>query len=276
MHSQDAVFLGVLVHLRLVSFNIHHGEGVRGDSALEAQAKLLRDLDSDVAFLQEVDVGVVRSDRVNQAAFLAERSGLSFHVFGKNMDLGGGAYGNAILSRFKLTWGAHYVIPAVDPHVPRLFEGNGQYYLPEPRGILRADARIDGVRHCLLCAHFGFLRQELKEGVDAVLALLRRTNMPVLLGSDMNTMDRNAPELFRLREEMVDCASALSQEGVATYPSDDPVERLDYVLVRGPYRVTTLDVVPSLSSDHRPVVAELELLPQEVAAPAGKVEKGAV
>ena len=254
------------MRLRLVSFNIHHGEGAGGDHSLEAQARLLRELEADIAFLQEVDSGTARSGRLDQAAFLAERSGLPFHVFGKNMDMDGGDYGNAILSRFELTWGAHYVIPAHEPYLPRLFERTGEYYLPEPRGLLRAETRIGGASCTLLNGHFGFLKSELTEGVDAVLALLKRMDRPVLFGADMNTLDSNAPELVRLSESMIDCAAAMNQQAVATYPSDDPVERLDYLLARGTFSVVRFDVVPTRTSDHRPVVADIET---EVDSPSG-------
>lgn len=254
------------MRLRLVSFNIHHGEGAGGENTLRAQAELLRDLNADVVFLQEVDSCTRRSGGIDQTSFLARDSAFRYHVFGKNMDMDGGDYGNAILSRFELTWGAHYVIPAHEPHLPRLFEKTGALYPLEPRGILRAEARIDGTKYTLLSAHFGFLQSELREGVDAVVSLARRVNGPVLMGSDMNTMDQNAPELARLREVVVDCAAALHQESIATFPADNPMERLDYILVRGPFRTLECQVVATRTSDHRPIVVDIES--QELEVPA--------
>ena len=54
--------------LRVLSYNIHHGEGTDGKLDLKRIAKLIRDSKADLVALQEVDKKVSRSQGVDQAA----------------------------------------------------------------------------------------------------------------------------------------------------------------------------------------------------------------
>jgi len=85
--------------LRVLTYNIHHGEGTDGKPDLPRVAGVLKAARPDVVLLQEVDRNTTRTGRVDQAAELARLTGLHAE-FGKAIDLQGGRYGQAILSRF--------------------------------------------------------------------------------------------------------------------------------------------------------------------------------
>jgi len=80
--------------LRVLSYNIHHGEGTDGKLDLVRIAKIIRQVDPDVVTLQEVDRNVRRSESVDQPAQLAELTDMQVR-FGANIELQGGQYGNA-------------------------------------------------------------------------------------------------------------------------------------------------------------------------------------
>jgi endonuclease/exonuclease/phosphatase family metal-dependent hydrolase len=68
----------------------------------------------------------------------------------------------------------------------------------------------------------------------------------------------NAPELQPLLHRLRDTWRDTSDAGY-TYPADNPVKRIDYVLVTDAFRIRSARVVATLASDHRPVVADLTL-----------------
>src|SRR4030095_13030808 len=85
--------------LRLVTYNIHHGEGNDGSIDLPRLAHVTQSLHPDLVALQEVDIKTARTGQVDQAAELARLTGMHY-VFGKAIDFDGGQYGNVVLSRY--------------------------------------------------------------------------------------------------------------------------------------------------------------------------------
>ena len=84
--------------LRVLTYNIHHGEAMDRQFDYERLAKVINDLSPDIVALQEVDRGTKRASGVDQAALLGKLCKMH-HVFGQAMPYQGGQYGEAILSR---------------------------------------------------------------------------------------------------------------------------------------------------------------------------------
>jgi len=61
---------------RMMTFNIHHGEGVDGRIDLERIAAVIRDERADIVALQEVDKGVERTARRDLAEELSKLTGM--------------------------------------------------------------------------------------------------------------------------------------------------------------------------------------------------------
>src|SRR5690625_7572648 len=86
-----------------MSYNIHHGRGLDDVVDLERIAEVIVESGAVIVALQEVDVGVERSGKVDIAAELARLTGLEHYVFGKNLDHEGGHYGVAVISGYPIT-----------------------------------------------------------------------------------------------------------------------------------------------------------------------------
>ena len=85
--------------VKFASYNIYHGGN---NSDLKKIAANIKDNGIDVVGLQEVDNGVKRSGKVNQAQKLSQLTGLNYYAFFKAISLDGGSYGLAILSRYPI------------------------------------------------------------------------------------------------------------------------------------------------------------------------------
>jgi len=78
--------------VRVLTYNIHHGEGMDGFFDLPRLARIIEATGADLVALQEVDQGTQRSSGVNELTELARLT--RFHpAFGKAMDFQGGGYG---------------------------------------------------------------------------------------------------------------------------------------------------------------------------------------
>lgn len=77
------------IPLRVLSYNIHHGEGVDGKFDLERIAKVIQSVNPDLVALQEVDRNTTRASDVDQAQELAELTGMHM-AYGKALDYQGG------------------------------------------------------------------------------------------------------------------------------------------------------------------------------------------
>ena len=71
--------------VRVLTYNIRHGQGMDGRVDLSRVADVIRRLEPDVVALQEVDQATTRAGGVDQAAELGRLTGLH-SAFGKAMD----------------------------------------------------------------------------------------------------------------------------------------------------------------------------------------------
>jgi endonuclease/exonuclease/phosphatase family metal-dependent hydrolase len=106
------------VTVRVLTYNIHHGEGRDGRLDLVRTADVIRSANPDLVALQEVDRGTTRTERIDELAELARLLGMHAQ-FGKAMDYAGGEYGVAILSRWPIASADNQPLPHPGEHEPR-------------------------------------------------------------------------------------------------------------------------------------------------------------
>lgn len=246
--------------LRVLTYNLHHGEGLDKKIDLERIAKLIRESKADLVALQEVDRNVKRSGGVDQPAKLAELTGMKA-VFEKNIDLQGGQYGNAVLSRLPVQKHENH-------HLPLLSK--------EQRGLLEVLVTI-GPRKLIFCAtHFN--EKPDSEEQKASVAMLKdfvekRAGTPMILGGDFNATPktRTVTDLSRFLMS----AMPADSKDLFTFPADKPDRLIDYVFYtpKTGLRCTEARVLPEpVASDHRPVLAVFEFL-SSVSLPSETSEK---
>ena len=87
--------------VRVLTYNIFHGENMNGGSNLKRVAAIIDSLRIDIVALQEVDKNTNRANGLDLIAELETLTDMN-GIFGKAMDYDDGEYGEGILSRYPL------------------------------------------------------------------------------------------------------------------------------------------------------------------------------
>ncbi|MBM3833455.1 MAG: endonuclease [Verrucomicrobia bacterium] len=233
--------------VRVLTYNIHHAEGTDGRFDYDRLAKIIRSVNPDLVALQEVDQKTQRASGVDQAAELAKLTGLHA-TFGKTIDYSGGAYGNAILSRWPPLEIKNHPLPSTAGH--------------EPRAALAIRARVDGRGEPLWFAatHLDHTRDESERLAQAVKLnelFANEPAEPIILAGDLNAV----PESNVMRNLLSQWNDASAASPQPTIPSGNPRSRIDYILFRpadGWRIVETRVLEEPVASDHRPLLVLLE------------------
>ncbi len=234
--------------LRVMTYNIHHGEGLDGKVDLLRIAELIRDEKADIVALQEVDRGVARTAKRDLPAELAALTGMTA-VFANNYHFQGGEYGNAILSRFPVRrWtNTHY----------RMLIPN------EQRGILQAILDVGGREVVFMNTHIDYRRDDKERwaNLDEIEGLAAQyAGTPVLLCGDFNSVPTSRI-IQRLTNTFDDTWAKVGEGEGLTIPANKPTKRIDYLWVTkdGPIKPLKSWVPVTEASDHRPVMAEFRM-----------------
>lgn len=238
--------------LTVATFNIHHGADPDENLSLSRIADVINDMSADIIGLQEVDRHWSgRSDWADQPAELADL--LDMHVvYGANLDRDPPApgeprrqYGTAILSRYPILDWSNTPLPNLGG---------------EQRGLLEALINVDGVPVRVLNTHLQHnSAAERAAQTEAIAQRIDELDEPVILLGDLNARPGTA-EMRPLETRLDDAWLAGDGAGDGfTYSSENPYQRIDYVMVSRDITVDQVDVVQTMASDHLPVAAEVVL-----------------
>lgn len=242
--------------LRLFCFNIHAGNSqntfreylTRGwrhflpdtgkHKNLSELARLLTEVD--IAALQEVDGGSLRSGFMNQAAYLAEVSAFPYWWQQRNRRIGRIAEsGNCLFSRAQPSLVEDHPLPGRIPG----------------RGALMAVYSEGRESLAIAIAHLSLGAQARGRQFDFLHELLSPYRHTVLMG-DFNCQPNN-PSFRRFLER-----AGLAIPGplaLPTYPSWQPERAIDHILVSHDIHVCRYEAPLLQLSDHLPVAVDIQL-----------------
>jgi len=236
--------------LKVMAYNIHHCNPPSQPDLIdvEAIAKVIRNESPDLVALQEVDVHTRRSGKdLHQAKALAELTDMHYY-FRKAIDYEGGEYGIAVLSRFPIEDTLGFALPMA----PGLNA--------EPRAVAAVKVKLsDGQMLIVASTHLDLATQHRSLQAQKIVESFTKDNYPVIVAGDFNDVVGSEPI------EIMDQAfrrTCVGDNCPGTIPVTTPNRIIDYVFYRpsSAMRVTEHRVVAeTYASDHRPVVAVLQL-----------------
>lgn len=231
--------------MKVMSFNTQHCLNfIERKIDFQIMANAILQCDADIVGLQEMRNKGYDPDYENQVQILSELTGMKYHYFAQAIAFGDkNPYGNGFLSKYPIL--ETKTIPI--PNVPGTHWWDGH----EPRCILKVKL-AGGIT--VLVSHFGLFDEERQNAVQAVIANLEKEKC-ILMG-DFNARPDD-PVLNPIRARMKDTAEMFSAPRMS-YPSDAPVQKIDYIFVSPDMNVLNADIPAIVASDHRPHLAEVE------------------
>ncbi len=229
--------------IRVMTYNVHSGFNPKGKLDIEAIAQVIEKNNPDVVALQEVSRGWLINGRLDMLGWLSQRLRMS-HVFGATADI---FWGNAILSRYPIMAYSRHDLPPKG--------------LPIPCGFMVALIDL-GKNEKLKVINTQFhhikndsdIRQLQSKAILDFLAGIG-SNRTVMLGNlNAGPKDLELRMLLQARI-LVDAAERMNPRLTYTFPSDNPHQRLDYILTSPDLIAEDIRVPASIVSTHLPVVA---------------------
>ena len=230
--------------MKIMTFNTQHCLNyVERKIDFDIMAKAILSVNADIVGLNEMrDQG--RSENYKaQTSILSNLTGLKYNYFAKAIEFKDGPYGNGFISKIPIVKAETIIIPDPNPRT------GDRYY--ETRAVLKAELE-NGLT--VLVTHFGLNKDEQESAVKTVLENLKSEKC-ILMG-DFNVLPSD-PILIPIRERMKD-ASDYVGEAKLSFPSINPVEKIDYIFVSKDIEIISADIPDIVASDHRPHIAEIK------------------
>ena len=233
--------------LRILSYNIHHAEGVDGKLDVPRIAQVILSVDPDLVALQEVDKNTIRTGKVNQDIELSRLTKMN-SVFGSNITFQGGQYGNAILSKFPIIKNKNFLLPNVDSG--------------EQRGLLQSQIQISNKENVLFFStHLDHRRSDTErlasaKAINQIMSLDNKS--PAILAGDFNDVP-DSPTLKELGKVWL----RTNKKILRTIPASKPSRQIDYIFVQPKERWKIIEsqvLDEDIASDHRAIFSIIELI----------------
>ncbi len=240
----------------VMTYNIHEAFDVNNRLDLNGILTTITQSDPDIIVLQEVDTGVIMSGTTDQAKWLAQRLNMFLapvtsadHIWQSDV----------ILSKYPILHYEEIILQSPS----------------EDDTLLRADIEIAAQQISVYAVHFSaFSSADRRIQADVAIPYVSANGSTIKIwAGDFNVdayttdpVDQGIyADITAFLNDSFDVA--LSQTGNLTWPSTGPYQRIDYVFVTPTITVLSHTVPTSLSSDHLPVVTQLQI----PVAPYGQV-----
>lgn len=239
----------ILASVKVMTYNIHHCNppSTPGVIDIDAIVRVIRAENPDLVALQEVDVNTERSGPYDQAAEIAQKLGM-YHFFGKAIDYQGGAYGVAILSKYRLYATTMQRLPMETGGEARVM-AVASLKLPDSTAIRFATTHLDAQSDPA-----NRIAQ-----MERIVGIAEDELLPFIIGGDFNA-EPGSDEIDLLDAHFERTCRLCAP----TIPATNPARAIDFIAFHHPenkFEAATHNVVDERSaSDHRPVTAVIDLL----------------
>ena len=239
--------------LRVATYNVHGCVGMDRRRSEARIAEVIAQLSVDIIGLQELDLSRRRSAGVDQTGMIAEQLGWHsyFHPAMRRDDE---HYGNAVLSRYPLTFRRAVELPGTAP-----------FFCRENRAAIEMNVETNlGTVH-IINTHLGLgwrerlLQAQLFTSAEWHAAIAG--DAPLILLGDFNSLPGSRPHRA-LTQSLRDARELVqATRPIRTFPTWFPALAVDHIFLNAALQPLSLTVyrstVARIASDHFPLVAEL-------------------
>jgi endonuclease/exonuclease/phosphatase family metal-dependent hydrolase len=245
-------------NIRTMTYNIHSCVNMDGKVRPDRVAGVIDELSPDIVALQEVDAGIPRTHRQDQARVLGKMLDMDYMFF-PVVTNGNQKYGLAMLSRLPIQKVRVGWLPTLYSRLKLNLQ---------KRGVIWANLETSSGPVHFFNTHLSMFKLERRKqikalvGEDWLMALPK--DEPVIFCGDLNAGPLS-PVYRRLSRYLIDAQknSMHSKRSHPTFPSRRPLLRIDHIFKSKHFR-TLNTIVPinensRLASDHLPLCADLQI-----------------
>lgn len=232
----------------VLTYNVHGCIGTDRRLDIARIAEVIIESRADIVLLQELDVGRIRTGRVDQAAEIAACLGMRPH-FHPALQLNDEQYGDAILT----------ALPS------RLIHAAALPSVGEPRGAIWVEVVVCGHPVQVVNTHLGLGRKERMLQTNHLLGKdwlghAAQSDRPRIFGGDLNAIPFSA--VFKTLNTSLH--TGRKPDGLRpTFPSRFPLLRLDHLFCDHGVDLLDLSVLSTplarVASDHLPLLGTFRL-----------------
>lgn len=193
----------------------------------------------DIVALQEVDAGSLRSQFINQIAFLADKAGFPHYHQQQNRNVAGlAAHSNGILCKFASSHAIHHKLPGRIPG----------------RGALQVTFGTGNNQILVLSVHLSLSHRARCQQLKYIADLLKDTPYFVIMG-DMNCTTCKVSIEF----EKLGLKVQSDKQVNPTFPRWKPKHSFDQIWASNSLNIIRSEVLNLGVSDHLPISMEIEI-----------------
>lgn len=234
--------------IKVLSFNILHGATMKGDFDLDVLAKVIHDANPDFVAMQEVDYKTNRAKKYDLATELGYRTKMA-SIFARAMQYDSGEYGEGVLSKHTFLQTRNVALP----------------YLPkdEPRAAIEVTTILPSKDTiAFIGTHLDHLEDDTNRIMQAkkINSTFLSNGYPTILVGDLNA-EPDSQTIKILEQKWTGAYDKKNLE--PTYPSDNPLIKIDYVMFYPKNRWKVLEtkvIQDTIASDHCAYLVTLQLL----------------
>jgi endonuclease/exonuclease/phosphatase family metal-dependent hydrolase len=237
--------------LKLMQYNIRHGEGTDGVVDLQRIADVIRNSGAHVVVLNEVDRHYdARSNYEDQLVWLANELGMYYEFQKTTWKAATPASGNkprefghGILSKYPITrsYTESWIYAAYTTH-----------YM----GLLKARVSVNANPLYVYVTNLGSTAAERLSQAQEAMSLINPANhtWKVFAGTFADT-----PGSAPVNTVLTGFADVFSGQTAYTVPANAPASRVDYIFTKSTVAAGNEAVISSLASTHLPIVCDIEM-----------------
>ncbi len=237
------------------SYNIYHGEDKAFFLAtrehridLQKTAQAIASLGVDLCGLNEVRNQWGKEGFCNQAEAIARELGWHFY-FAKAINIPGGEYGNALVSRYPIRSARCLPIETLPSE-----RDPARHY--ENRVLLVAEVEVEDQLLTVMVCHFGLRALEKEKAVAAVTQEIKKPAGPIVFMGDLN-ISPDSDHYRTLSEVLTDTLPDPMGEHL-TFSQQDLKVKIDYIFTNSLCKTQSAAVHTVGLSDHLPITATIE------------------